>query len=135
MDAVSKDPADHSHSKSNREHGWVEQDFFPPPFDQWYQALVGEPFRNLRIHGDGANEFRDGAIERLLLSKRRCLLPPTRPLDSDAHRSIGPWLFRDGRTSSQRAVIGANLENAHSPSYGAVASSHAWNWPRPLEIN
>ena len=114
IDAVSENAADDSKRESNREHDWVEENFFPRPPGRRNKALFREPFRDLRIHGDGPNEFGDGSIERLLLGKRRRLLPLTRSLNRDAHRPIGARLFGDGRTPGQRAVVGANLENTHA---------------------
>ena len=50
-------------------HDGIEQDLFPAPLDHRNQVLVREPFRDLRIHRDGADEFRDRGVERLLLAR------------------------------------------------------------------
>src|ERR1044071_5565038 len=134
-DAVSEDPPNHNDSKRNGEHGWGEKNLFPPPFGRRHEAFPCKPFCNVRIDWDGLNEFRNGSIKLLLLGEEGCFFPSARLLNGDAHRSIGPWLFRNRRASRERVIIRTNLENAHSRSDGAAILNQAWNWRRPLAIN
>ena len=53
IDAVSENAANDGERNSDREGDWIEENLFPRPSDRRDKALFREPFRHLRIHGNG----------------------------------------------------------------------------------
>src|SRR2546423_335378 len=69
VDSIAGDSRNDEQRNPDRNHDRIAHDLFPAPPRDRDETLFHEPFSELRVDWNIANEFRDGRVERLLRSE------------------------------------------------------------------